>query len=89
MTVTGYGKKMLAMLFLLMLAVFCVSSDSYAMLGEICGYLRQQAAGGPVEAAAMPDEESFVTMDVLETKYAASLKQQPMLIELNGAMGTG
>lgn len=86
MTVTGYGKKMLAMLFLLMLAVFCVSSDSYAMLGEICGYLRQQAAGGPVEAAAMPDEESFVTMDVLETKYAASLKQQPMLIELNGAM---
>ena len=34
----------------------------------------------------MPDQESFVTMESLETKYTASLKQQPMLIELNGIM---
>ena len=43
MTVTGYGKKTLAIWFLLMLAAAWVSSDSYTMLGEICGYLRLRA----------------------------------------------
>ena len=86
MTVTVYGKKTLAILFLLLLSASWFISYSYTMFGEICGYLRQQAAGVSVEAAAMPDQESFVTMESLETKYAASLKQQPMLIELNGIM---
>lgn len=86
MSMTGCGKRILAALFLLMLAMTYVNSDSYAMIGEICGYLGQQATGAVQEAAVMPGGEPVVTMDGLETEYAASLEQQPLLIDFNGRM---
>lgn len=75
---TGYGKKILTLLFILILAMIWIGNDSYAALGKIITSLKQRVLE--------QHEENAVAMDELETEYASSLIQQKFLINLNGMM---
>lgn len=69
-----YGKRGLALLFIVLLGLMWSKSSSYTTLGKIYEYLKGQ------------DRETELTLGGLETDFVDSFVQKEMFINLNGAM---
>ena len=80
----GNGKRVLALLFILVMALAWVGSSPYTEAGRIYGFLEQQLIGKDPDIDSQT--ENPITMDNIESEFADSFWQKQSFINLNGAM---
>lgn len=79
------AKKILAALFVLLLAHVWVCSSPYAAMGTMDGFLKQ-GLGFPLRALGGGAENALPTMEMAEASYADSLWRRDAFLNLNGFM---
>ncbi len=78
-------KKILAILFLLVMGVVWINSGSFTSLQKIEDFLRR-GVGIHYFSREVGSEDSTLTMDMIETEYASQMWKRQDLINFNGAV---
>lgn len=88
MTQNNFGKRILALLFLAIMAIGCICSGAYTAVGNIYNYLAGKPAVNEAEESedGTTVEAEMLTMSSINETFVDSMLPKQELINLNGAM---